>query len=240
MSSGPSQAKILGGTGSILLLLSLVPRVGFILGIIGFALILVAMKLISDALSDRSIFRNMIIAAVLGIAAIIVVEIVILRAITRVANYFRNVSTGTAHPALQFGVLAVLLIIGLLIVWVLYLMSAFFLRKSFNEVAQRLNVSLFRTGALVFFIGAALTIIFIGFLLIFVAEILFAISFFSIPDEIPVSPPPSGSMPTTFPSSDQQTTGSQTTSSGNRFCVRCGQSIPEGTVFCPSCGQRQP
>jgi hypothetical protein len=135
----------------------------------------------------------------------------------------------------------VLFIIGLLVVWVLYLVSAFYLRKSFNATAQRLNVSLFRTGALVFFIGAALAIVLIGFLLIFVAEILFAIAFFTIPDKLaPVSSPPSGSMPSTSPSGSQQTTTApQMVSSANKFCLKCGQSLPEGTIFCPSCGQKQ-
>jgi uncharacterized membrane protein len=240
LSSCLSQAKILGGTGSILLLLSLVPRVGFILGIIGFAFILVAMKLISDALSDGLIFNNMIIATVLGIAAILVLEIVNVRVITRVTNYLRDVAAGTAHPAIHFGALVVLLIIGLLVVWVLYLVSAFYLRRNFNVTAQRLNVGLFRTGAYIFMIGAALTVVLIGFLLIFVAEILFAIAFFTIPEKmVPVSPPPSGSMPTPSPSGAQQTTTSSQTASANRFCLKCGQSLPEGTVFCPSCGQKQ-
>jgi len=239
LSASLSQAKILGGTGWILLVLSIIPRIGFILGIIGFALVLFATKQISDTISDRSVFRNMIISTVLGIAALIAVAIVVLIALNRIVNYMRSVSTGVgAHPHL--GVI-VLVVVGLLVVWLLYLLSAFFLRRSFNTVAQRLNVGLFRTAGLVFLIGAALTIILVGFLILLVAEIIFAIAFFTIPEQpgagslsamgsdmIPPSPPgyrPTSEAPSTAPRSG--------------VCSRCGANISEGTVFCPSCGQKQ-
>ncbi len=53
----------------------------------------------------------------------------------------------------------------------------------------------FRTTALIFLIGAALLIIGIGAILIFVAGILQIVAFFSIPDQMPqpamaTAPPP--------------------------------------------------
>jgi uncharacterized membrane protein len=62
-----SQAKTLGGIGSILILLSIVPYAGIIFSVVGFILVLVAVKDISDALADKSIFNNMIIAVILSI-----------------------------------------------------------------------------------------------------------------------------------------------------------------------------
>jgi uncharacterized membrane protein len=48
VSSKLIQAKTYGGIGSILVVLSLVPYIGFVLGIIGLVLVLVAVKYISD------------------------------------------------------------------------------------------------------------------------------------------------------------------------------------------------
>ena len=238
MSSTLSQAKILGGTGWILVLLSVIPRVGFILGIIGFVLVLLATKQIADAVSDRAIFRNMIISTVLGIAALIVVAIVVLVSLTRITNYLRDLSNHVAsHPRL--GVI-ILIVLGLLVVWLLYLVSAFFLRRSFNKVALRLNAGLFRTAGLVFLIGAALTIILVGFLILFIAEIMFAIAFFTMPEQVASGTLPTGSL---FPPSGvpPQNTGAPPSASagGNKFCSKCGASIPQDTIFCPSCGQKQ-
>ncbi len=64
-------------------------------------------------------------------------------------------------------------------------------------------MKLFGTAALLYLIGAALTIILVGFLLIFVAQILFIVAFFSLPDQLPAQP----MAPTTFtPSSGAPTT----------------------------------
>src|SRR3990172_2592872 len=70
--SSLAQAKTLGGIGSILIILSVVPSAGPLLAIIGLVLVLVAVKYISDAVGDRSIFNNMIVAVVLAIVGLAV------------------------------------------------------------------------------------------------------------------------------------------------------------------------
>jgi uncharacterized membrane protein len=57
-----SQAKTLGGVGSILVLLGAIPNVGFVLAIVGFILILVAVKNVSESVNEPGIFNDMIIA----------------------------------------------------------------------------------------------------------------------------------------------------------------------------------
>ena len=47
-----AQVKTLGGVGSILAIMAIVPNVGFVLAIVGEILVLVAIKYISDALGD--------------------------------------------------------------------------------------------------------------------------------------------------------------------------------------------
>jgi uncharacterized membrane protein len=184
-----SQAKTLGGVGSILLLLTIAPSVGFVLGIVGLILILVALKYVSDAVNDKSIFNNAIIAIVLAIVGIVVAGAVVisyllsyigLGSLSSLPMTFRS---GLLPPG---GLLPLLstIIIALAAVWIFYVVSAIFLRRSFGSVSTKLNVGMFQTAALIYLIGAALTIVLVGFVLIFVADILFIIAFFSIPETI--------------------------------------------------------
>ncbi len=58
-----------------------------------------------------------------------------------------------------------------------------------SSMASKLGVSIFCTSGLLYLIGAALTIVLVGFLLIFVALILNVVWFFSIPDKAPMTAP---------------------------------------------------
>ncbi|HZY46491.1 MAG TPA: DUF996 domain-containing protein, partial [Candidatus Bathyarchaeia archaeon] len=73
-----SRAKTLGGIGSILTLLLFVPYfVGAALVIVGWALILWAVKDISESVQDRSIFNNAIISVVMAIIGAVVFAVVV-------------------------------------------------------------------------------------------------------------------------------------------------------------------
>ena len=228
-----SQAKTYGGVGSILVLLAFIPTVGWILSIIGFILTLLAIKYISDDLHDRTIFNNMIIAVAISIIAFIVVGVIVAASVFSFIGIGRTVSVAT--PGL--GAFIGSLVVGLGVGWILLVISSYFLRKTYNTISARLNVGMFRTAALLYFIGAILTIIVFGLLLILIAQILFVIAFFSIPDA-PVGaagmpPPPPGS-PTMATSQAGMPTG------GTKFCVKCGASLAADASFCPNCGASQP
>ena len=60
-------AKILGGIGAILLLLSFIPFVS----IIGIVLMFIAVKYISDETKDKDIFKNYLYSFIFNIIAII-------------------------------------------------------------------------------------------------------------------------------------------------------------------------
>ena len=87
----------------------------------------------------------------------------------------------------QYFTISVILpvVIGLLLSWILFIISAIYLRKSYNSMGERLNVNMFSTSAKINLIGAIFSIIIIGFLIIFIAQVLQIVAFFSIPDEIP-------------------------------------------------------
>src|SRR2546425_241394 len=65
-----SQAKTLGGVGSILVLLGAIPNIGFVLAIVGFILILIAVKNVSESVNEPAIFNDMIIGAALTIVLV--------------------------------------------------------------------------------------------------------------------------------------------------------------------------
>src|SRR5438067_13678929 len=76
------QAKSLGGVGAILVLIAgFIPSAGFVVAIIGFILILIAVKYVSDAFTDRTIFNNMIIAVILAILGFVAFFVAVLGAI---------------------------------------------------------------------------------------------------------------------------------------------------------------
>jgi uncharacterized membrane protein len=185
-----NEVKTLGGVGSILTLLAIVPTVGVVLAIVGLILILIAVKYASDILGDSKIFNNMLYAVILGIIGL-VVGIVAVATIVFQAIGLGYMSSSFAYTAPSnvavgdiMGLLGTLLL-GLAAVWICFLISAIFLRRSYGELGKRLNVGLFGTAGLLYLIGAALTIILVGLLLIFIADILFIVAFFSINTQAP-------------------------------------------------------
>ncbi len=181
-----SQAKTLGGIGWILSLLSFAPYVGFVLSIVGLVLVLVAVKYISEVSGDRKLWTNALIALVLGIIGTAIFGVTVAAGFLAFAGFG---SVANVAPGNIVGVIAGL-VAGLLVVWVLAIVSAIFLRMSFNSISTHLNIKILSTAALLYLIGAILTIILVGFILIFVAEILFIVAFFSIPDTLPGQPAP--------------------------------------------------
>lgn len=226
-----SQAKILGGIGSLLVLLMVATSAGAVLAIAGWIMTLIAVKYLSDVLNDRSIFNNILIAIILGIVGVVVGGVVVFGSVMRFVG-IGNIAAGTPPSnifAMVGGIIA-----GLAVMWIVLIVAAIFQRKSYNTVAKRLNVGMFGTAALIFLIGAALVIVLIGFVLLFVAQILFVIAFFSIPETvIPTQPTGAPPMP---PSSG----GPAAPSTETKFCPSCGASLPKDATFCTKCGASQP
>ena len=185
------QAKTLGGVGSILVLLSPVPYAGAVLSIVGFIMILIAVKYIADILGDQKIFNNMIIAVVLAIIGIVVGVVVVLGAVYSLIGLGSYAYTpGTTTLPTGFSAVIASIIAGLIVIWIFYLIASIFLKRSYDTIATRLNVGTFHTTGLLYLIGAATAIIFVGFIIVFIAEILQIVSFFSLPEQMPMGPQP--------------------------------------------------
>jgi uncharacterized membrane protein len=165
-------AKILGGIGSILMLF--IPIAGQIL-------VLIAAKYISDTTNDKSIFNNVLYAMIFSIIGSIAAAMLIY---TSMFAFLMNPVGALMGVIVSLGIAFIFLLLG-----------AIFLRRGFNRIADLVNVSHFRTAATLFLIGAILTIIIVGLLIIFIAEIFMIVAFFSLPDQLPTQAPPSSSLP---------------------------------------------
>ncbi len=191
-----SEAKVMGGIGAILVILTAIPDYGFVLGIAGLVLILVAISVISREVNDRRIFSDMLMSVILAIVALIILGIAVAAAVFSLIGLGNFTGPDfVPGPNVQPGdfiAFFVALIPALLAIWVLFIVSAVFIRRSLDSMGKKLNVRLFGTAGLLYLIGAATIIIGVGIILIFVSEILLAIAFFTIETAAPSQNPPLG------------------------------------------------
>lgn len=202
-----AQAKSLGVVGSLLLVLSVVPSAGPILGIVGFILVLIAVKNISEAVGNKAIYDNALISVILGIVGLavgLVVGVAGFLSFFGAPRFFQ----GPFEPPFEHGfqpgdfmgprfisfILAIMA--GLLVIWVATIGSAVYLKRSFTSIASALNINQFSTAATLYLIGAVLVVVFVGFIVIFVAAIIQTLAFFSIPEQPPKPPSPPPGAPT--------------------------------------------
>lgn len=75
-------------------------------------------------------------------------------------------------------------IIGLIVMWIFLIISATYLRKSYDSIAKYTKVDLFKTTGMLYFIGAITVIIIVGLFILLIAIILEIVSYFSLPDEL--------------------------------------------------------
>lgn len=73
------------------------------------------------------------------------------------------------------------------------ILEAIFLSIGLIKIADAINVDNFKRTSILFFIGAILSIIEIGSIIIFIAELFMIIAFFSLPDQLPAQTPLSSS-----------------------------------------------
>ena len=187
-----SNIKTIGKVGALLTLLGgFIPFIGPIIGIVGFVLVLIAVKSISELVKDNDIFKNYLIDFILSIISIVMILVIMLIGFINVGGF--SWLTSLQDINIQdlstfwdfFGGIIEYAIMALIIGWILWVIGAIYLRRSYNSIAKHTNVSLFRTTGTVYLIGALTTIILIGFVILFVGRIIEVIAYFSLPDELP-------------------------------------------------------
>ncbi|PVX25762.1 MAG: hypothetical protein CW691_03510 [Candidatus Bathyarchaeum sp.] len=202
--------KTLGGIGALLMLIS--PLSGFaagsfggLLGLVGIILVLIAMKGLADQYNESGIFNNTLYGVILTIVgAVVFVATVVVGAVGLLSELNLDLETLSTDPtalanmdweaAIDFNSIGdhlLIIVAGLVVLFVFIVIAAIFYRKSLSSLAEKTEVGLFGTTGLIILIGAVLTIIGIGFLLLWISLLLLTIAFFSIKtDAIPPPPPP--------------------------------------------------
>ncbi len=173
-------AKSLTGEGSVLLLLSLVPYVGWILGIVGVVLLLRGMKELSGYYQDDKIYHQTFTGVKYYVIAIIAAGVAIASITLGVWSATGFDFTKVFVFTLGFGVGLAIFFAGLISAVVFYILATLHLRQTFRNLADKSGEGSFRTAGDLLWWGALLSIVLIGFLLIFVAWIFATIGFFTM------------------------------------------------------------
>jgi uncharacterized membrane protein len=193
--------KTMGGIGAILMAVGFLPFAGAytgILSLIGLILVLISVKGLSDYYKDSRIFNNVIYAIVIGIVGAVVAGILIVTAaiglldalginMSNLSNWstFQSAITNVTDINTLLPYIATIAI-SLILLFVFAVVAAIFLRRSMNGLSEKTHVHLFSTTGLLFLIGAVLTIVAIGLILLWIALLLMAVSFFTIPTQQPM------------------------------------------------------
>jgi uncharacterized membrane protein len=195
-------SKTMGGIGAILVVIGFLGVFAYgytaLLSLIGIILTLIALKGMADHYNEAGIFNNalygvitVIIGAVASVAALIAAFFMIISNIdidwtdpAAVQSYFMNFG--------NLGGIIGAIVITLVVLFVFAIISAILFRKSLTSLAAKSGEKIFETAGLLWLIGAVLTIVLVGFILIAIAWILIAVGFFSIKTTAaaPPQPPP--------------------------------------------------
>jgi len=209
--------KTLGGVGALLIAIgSLFP----ILMLVGIILVLIAMKGLAEYYNEEDIFTNALYGFIFGIIGIV----------AAIVLFFGAIFTGVFVWGAPFTfpiVTLVLIIASLVVMFIFFVLQAIFYRKSFTILSQKSGEKLFDTAGLLLLIGAILTIIIVGLVLLLVAWILVTVGFFSIKTPTAqvsaAAPPPAPTV---------------SVSVGKKFCQYCGAENTIEANFCKKCGKK--
>jgi len=200
-------SKTLGGVGALLVVIGFLGFFGTgyagLLALIGIILTLIAFKGMADHYNEGGIFNNALygfIFAIIGIvvfvAALVVTAIAAFEALG-VQNWHEFMMTpGKWQSLMDLNVLWKFIggvIVSLVLLYVFIIITTLYFRKSLNTLSAKSGEKIFETAGLLWLIGALLTIILVGFIIIWIAWILIAVGFFSI--KTTVAQPPVAAQP---------------------------------------------
>jgi uncharacterized membrane protein len=182
-------SRLLGIIGALFMVIGFLPTIGGILMLIGLIFVLIALKGYGDFYKDSSIFNNSIYTIVLEIIGLVVfVGVIIYGAFEFISslgieniyelNSWTQIDWQNAIDISNILPFVGAIVLGLVILFAFTVIASLFFKKAMNTLTEKTDVKLFHTTGTVFFVGALLTIIFIGFILIWVAFILLLISFY--------------------------------------------------------------
>jgi uncharacterized membrane protein len=194
-------SKTLGGIGALLIFVGVFPYINYfgIIELIGAILILVALHGFGSYYKQEGIFNNAvygIISGIVGVVLAVAIGIAIVlpnisgflmkiypswngdwSTISSLSGMTPNTSNISVGDILPFIAAAIVVFV---ILWVFAIIATFFARRSLKQLSVKTNFGLFSTTGWLLLIGAVLTIVGIGFILMWIATLILAIAFFTM------------------------------------------------------------
>lgn len=193
-------SKNLSAIGALLIVLGAVIGIVWsfsgILSLIGIILLLIGLKGLASFYKEDGIFNNALYSMIIAIVgSIVAVGVTVVSAVSALADIgidwaniedWANVGTDVTNVFTDLNINAIMdllgaLVIGLIIFYVILIISMFFIRKSMNQLSTKSGIGLFGTAGLLMLIGAVIPVI--GLLLIFIGTILATVAFFQMKQE---------------------------------------------------------
>jgi uncharacterized membrane protein len=218
--------KTLAGEGSILLILGIVPTIGWVLGIIGIVLFMRGMRELANYYQDNEIYQNSLTGVKYYIVALIAAAVAITALVVGITSA-PSIGGITNFGTIGFAVGITAFIAGIVIAFVFYILASSHLRQTLNTLAEKTGEHSFATAGTLLWVGSILTIIVVGLLLIFIAWIFATIGFFSMrskPQPQPYSYTPPATATITQPE--------------QRYCPNCGSPVAPDAAYCSHCGKQ--
>ncbi len=193
-------SKNLSAVGSLLIVVG--AAAGFavdfsgILSLIGIILLLIGLKGLANFYKEEGIFNNSLYSILIAIGGCVVgVGVMATSAVSALADLgidwanmedWGNVGTDVGTVFADFDLSAITsllgaLLVGLIIFYVVMIISMYFLRKSMNQLSTKSGIGLFGTAGILVLIGAVLPVI--GLLIIWIGFILATVAFFQMKKE---------------------------------------------------------
>ena len=229
-------SKVLCGEGSILLLLGLVPYVGWVLGIIGVILLLRGLKEIANYYQDNEIYENSLTGVKYYIIALIAAAVAIGAIVIGVGTATGFKFTSSFTLTVGFGIGLATFFGGLIVAFIFYVLAASHLRRTFNTLAQKTGEHSFEMTATLLWWGSVLTILVVGLVVIFISWIFAVVGFFSMRSQQQQQ-----NAPQQYSYIPPSTAGSNAPPSQTpRYCSYCGAPVAVDATFCSHCGKQLP
>ena len=167
--------KILGGLGSLFLVLSFIPYLGAVLGIAGLVLLIIAVKQFAEKTGRSEIFSAFLRGILVSIIGGVIGGVIVLAGLG---------STAAGNS----GVLSWLMAgIGGTIVYVSSVYGNYYIKKAYEEMALLTGNTLFVWAGKLLFWGAVLVVVLVGSIVMWVGWILSAVAFFTTEEKSVVS-----------------------------------------------------
>ncbi|ADI32561.1 DUF996 domain-containing protein [Staphylothermus hellenicus] len=182
-------AKILGLVGVILELVGSLTGVsgyGSILSIVGLVLLLIAVHELAEISGVKAIFDKYLMGVIFVIIGVVIVIIIIIPLGLMgigVPVYIRgNGFPSTSLPSLPIAVI-IAVIIAFIIMYIFLLLGYIRIRDSYYMIADTFKHNIFHTVGTIYFIGAILTIILVGFIILLIGNIIELVAWATLPTQ---------------------------------------------------------